>query len=280
MYMKIIKQGRFHFLLGGLLLFLFGAVLGNGSLNFNPLTIILAYLPVLFGHLSISYSNNYFDMDHDQKTEKRMFSGGSNLANEDSSFKSLIKNISLFLIILSLFLGVFNFFYFNLEIEYVLLILLANMFGWYYSSNPVRLVDQGLGEVSTAIGFAFLIPYFGFVLFSSNLAQLLSYFIPMFVLGLCFIISVEIPDYKADLKTNKTNLIVRLGLKNSKLLLLILSVLVTFLFSYNLILLAGSILLFLFNLYIFLNEDIENIMMVSTNFVILLVVLKVVVLLI
>jgi 1,4-dihydroxy-2-naphthoate octaprenyltransferase len=75
---QLIRVARPQFLITGLALFIFGAIwavlLGT---PFVLTKILFGYLVLLPAHLSISFSNDYFDVDVDKYDEHTYFSGGS-----------------------------------------------------------------------------------------------------------------------------------------------------------------------------------------------------------
>ena len=77
---KLLQIARPQFLISGLALFVFGAswaiLLGA---PFSLSRILLGYLVLIPAHLSISYSNDYFDVEVDKYDKPTLFSGGSGI---------------------------------------------------------------------------------------------------------------------------------------------------------------------------------------------------------
>jgi len=101
---------------------------------------------------------------------------------------------------------------------YVLPIGLFGLFaGWAYSAPPFRLMSIGLGEILIFFAFGpFITLGTGYVITGS-----LSW--PDFLLGIphsFFIMAViwinEFPDYQADHKAKKRNIVVRIGLSKAR----------------------------------------------------------------
>ncbi|MBN2127131.1 MAG: prenyltransferase, partial [Candidatus Diapherotrites archaeon] len=223
-YLKeLIELGRIRFLLGGILLFLLGFILNSTTLNLIQLPkLLIAYSIIFFGHLSISYSNNFFDVKTDKTSQQTLFSGGTKILSKKPFLKSICLKIAIFLTLISLILAIY-FLYFNLiNLEFFILVLLGNFFAWAYSASPLNFSYKGLGEISTTISFGLILPLLGAFAYSQTLSFELLLFLPsLLLLGLIFIISVELPDAKNDALNNKNTLIVKKGIDYSIKLILI-----------------------------------------------------------
>ena len=100
---KILKLGRIYFTVPGFLICLSDSLLSvlTGS-DFEIKKFILGYLPLFFVQLSVSYSNDYYDMESDRRSMPTIFSGGSRVLVDNPELKYLSKWIAISLIILSL----------------------------------------------------------------------------------------------------------------------------------------------------------------------------------
>ena len=80
---KLLRVGRPQFLISGLALFVFGALLAVllGAPFFLS-RLILGYLVILPAQLSVHYSNDYFDVAVDRLGGATPFSGGSGVLLE------------------------------------------------------------------------------------------------------------------------------------------------------------------------------------------------------
>ena len=102
--LKIIKLGRFQFILGGFLFFCCGALFAlllDAKFNLN--IVLFGYLALFLAHLSVSYSNDYFDLKVDSFGKPAKFSGGSGILLENPELREFSKWFALILIFLSLF---------------------------------------------------------------------------------------------------------------------------------------------------------------------------------
>jgi 1,4-dihydroxy-2-naphthoate octaprenyltransferase len=220
--MALIRMGRLPFLLGGFFLYLMGCL--AAALTGFPLSLtrILAGYAVLGpAHLSVHYSNDYFDADGDRFGTPRGLSGGTGVLAARPELRPTARTISLALIGISLAMAVLA----TLAVLPTPLLLLfafaGNAIGWYYSAPPVRLSSRGLGEPATALAFGLLIPGLGYLAVSGMLGlPFLVFSIPLLLLGTAFILTVELPDEEADARSGKRTFVVRHGTRASLRLIL------------------------------------------------------------
>jgi 1,4-dihydroxy-2-naphthoate octaprenyltransferase len=131
----ILKLGRFFFVFGGLFLFLVGAlfaVLTGAELNIGKL--IFGYLILFLGHLSVSYSNDYFDFEADKFGEKTNVSGGSGILQNDPSLRETSKWIAVSLITISIILGAVFTLHYNYSLIFLGYVIFGNLLGWFYTA--------------------------------------------------------------------------------------------------------------------------------------------------
>ncbi len=208
---KLFRVARFQFLICGMALFAFGALwailLGASS---SLLRILLGYLVLLPAHLSVSYSNDYFDVDVDKFDKPTFFSGGSGVLVDHPGLRKPAKWIAIILILCSLTLGIIFQIVYSFPIWFIGLVVLGNLVGWFYSAPPLRLAYHGLGELSMAISIGLLIPGFGYLVTSGQMnREGLLFMVPLTLYGLAFILNVEIPDMESDRLGNKRTWVAR-----------------------------------------------------------------------
>lgn len=75
---EFIRLGRFPFLISGFIPFAAGALLALllGA-RFTPVQFVFGYAAMAAAHLSVHYSNDYFDADADRFVETTAISGGA-----------------------------------------------------------------------------------------------------------------------------------------------------------------------------------------------------------
>jgi 1,4-dihydroxy-2-naphthoate octaprenyltransferase len=210
---KLLRVARPQFLIAGLFLFVFGAswaiLLGA---PFSLPKILLGYLVLLPAHLSISYSNDYFDVDVDQHGKPTFFSGGSGILVEHAVLRNPAKWVAIALILCSLALGILFQVVYSYPIWFLGLVALGNLLGWFYSAPPLRLAYRGLGELAMVLSIGLLIPGMGYLVTSGHIDQDgFLFVVPLVLYGLAFILSVEIPDMETDRLGNKRTWVARKG---------------------------------------------------------------------
>ncbi|WP_292612762.1 prenyltransferase [Methanobacterium sp. BAmetb5] len=170
------------------------------------------YAVLLLAHLSVSYTNDYWDFEVDHYNQPTLFAGGSGVLIQNPELRPFAKNFGIILIFLSLSLAVvFSFIYSS--VTFFLIALLGNLLAWYYSAPPLKLSYRGLGEVATALS-GFILPAAGYVAICGYLdLKIVLFTIPFVIFMTSFILSVEIPDMEGDGKGRKNTFIVKNGRK-------------------------------------------------------------------
>jgi len=211
---KIIKLGRFEFVIGGFLFFCAGAflaILMGAEFILNKF--VLGYVILFTAHLAVSYNNDYFDIAIDKLNSPTKVSGGSGILIKNPELKEYAKWISITLICLSLIFATAFTVIFSYTIWFLVFVIFINFIAWFYSAPPIKFAYRGLGEISTAIA-GFLIPGIGYFTIMGNLdIYFLIFSVPMMLYELFFINSVEIPDMEGDKLGGKITWIVRKGRK-------------------------------------------------------------------
>jgi 1,4-dihydroxy-2-naphthoate octaprenyltransferase len=210
---KIIKLGRLHFVGGGFLLFCLGvlsAIVTGAEFSFSKF--VLGYAILFSAHLSVSYSNDYFDYEIDISSKPTVFTGGSGILIESPELRIFAKRFALFLIFLSLILAIFFTLLFSFPLIFLAFVVFGNLLGWFYTAPPIKLVYRKLGELATVLTAGIMLPGMGYFVMKSGFdMSFLILAIPLMLYGMVFILGVEIPDMECDIKGNKRTLIVRKG---------------------------------------------------------------------
>ncbi|MHB1295168.1 MAG: prenyltransferase [Anaerolineae bacterium] len=211
--LKVARLGRVHFLFPGLLLFCFGALmacLAGAELDWARL--VWGYLTFMPAHLSVSYSNDYHDVEADRLGEPTLFTGGSGVLVRDPWLKPVARALALGLIGCSLLFSVLFVRAYALTPWYLALVVGGNLLGWFYAAPPLRLSYRGLGELATTLTLGVLIPLLGYLSMRGHVdGFFLPVMLPIMAYGLAFIASVENPDMEADRRAGKHTLVARKG---------------------------------------------------------------------
>jgi 1,4-dihydroxy-2-naphthoate octaprenyltransferase len=224
---------RIHIVMGGILAYSLGVLLAilSGS-SLDPTSVVIGYLIIFLADLSTHYSNDYFDFTTNPNGERNKTFGGSRVLAEHPELGPTSRLIAIALIILSVSLASFSAFIRLIPVELVMIVVAANLLGWFYSAPPIRLSTRGLGEFTIALGTGFLIPAAGYVVVKGQLdTSFLLLAIPFVMYGFILALSLEVPDMEDDLRVGKNNLVVRKGRRFAFSVILALSVLATLAFS-------------------------------------------------
>lgn len=209
----ILRLGRFQFVVGGLLLYIFGALLAaHAGYRVDLAQSAFGYAILFCAHLSVSYSNDLFDVEADRHTMATPISGGSKVLVERPDLRPAARSIALGLIASSLILGLAFVWTYPVHPAFFVLVVLGNLIGYYYTAPPLRLAYQGLGEVSTMVTIGLLVPAMGYFATSGSLDGVFLVFVPALLMyGLVFIVVVQLPDMEGDRLGGKNSIIVRHG---------------------------------------------------------------------
>lgn len=210
---QVLRLGRLHFVGAGLLLFLLGALLAalhGADLVLQRLA--LGYLVFLPAHLAVSFSNDYYDVEVDSLGRPTLFTGGSGVLTANPYLRPLARRLALGLMGCSLLAGLAFAVAFDYPLWFMGYPAVGNALGWFYSAPPLRLCARGLGEVATTLTIGLAVPSMGYLVMRGGLDSgfwLLAP--PLLLVGLAFILLVEIPDMEADRKGGKNTLVSREG---------------------------------------------------------------------
>lgn len=179
---------------------------------------IFGYLIFGMAHLSVSFSNDYFDRQSDTKSIKTTFSGGSKVLVDYPDMKFFALKFSIFLLCSSIIANIIFTIVYGYTIWFFIFGLIGALLGWFYSAPPLRLSYRGLGELSTMLAVGVFMPGMGYFVASGTLDSLFRMLIlPLSCYGLFFIITVELPDLESDLLGHKKNLVVKFGRLSGKI---------------------------------------------------------------
>jgi 1,4-dihydroxy-2-naphthoate octaprenyltransferase len=210
---KLLRLARLQFLVAGVALFVFGALVAIllGS-PFSWGRLLLGCLIVLPAQLSVNFGNDYFDVVSDQPDGGTFISGGSGILLQYPELRATVKWIIISLIVFSLGMGILFQQLYSFPIWMLGVVILGNLLGWMYSAPPFRLVERGLGELCLTFVAGFLLPATGYLsLRSSPDFAGAIFLLPLLCYGMVFTLSVEIPDLEVDRLGHKRTWVVRAG---------------------------------------------------------------------
>lgn len=197
-----------------------GAVLAHRSgAAFNAQYFVFTLLAFIFLHLGTNVLNDYFDhLNGTDKVNKKFippFTGGSRMIQSKA-----LKPVEV-LVEGSLLMAAGAAFFIPLILKSGVpmagVLAFALVAGVFYTAAPFKWAHLGLGEILIFASFGPLMVITSFYIQGGRdflLPALIS--IPLGMLTAAIVDINEFPDFEADKKTGKKNLVVRLGVKNGR----------------------------------------------------------------
>ncbi|MFV2041174.1 MAG: prenyltransferase [Candidatus Hydrothermarchaeales archaeon] len=184
---------------------------------FDPLNFILTALGVVSLHAGGNMFNDYFDYKSGAdilNESPTPFSGGSRVLVDGLLKPGTILAASIIATVLGLALG--GFLALRLGPVIVVLGLLGVICGLAYSAPPFKLAYRGLGEVVVALVFGPLITTGSYYAQTGSLTHApVIASLPIAILIAAALYINEFPDYEADKKAGKNQIVVQLGLRRA-----------------------------------------------------------------
>jgi len=208
-----IAMARPFFLAGTVPLYLVGAlaaVRDPTGLLLAPFTVGLVL--VLSVQLLTHYYNEYHDVETDRNTAESTLTGGSGALATQMVPPSFARQLGRATIGLTVVVASSLALIVPAPLLPLAVLGLAMLFGWAYSSPPIRLVARGLGELTVVVMAGILVPAFAYLLQAGTLgADLLPVLVTLVPLTFAMNVSTTLPDRAGDRRTGKRTLAVRLG---------------------------------------------------------------------
>jgi 1,4-dihydroxy-2-naphthoate polyprenyltransferase len=207
-----LKAVRAPFLAGSLVPVIMGAVLAYSTGSFSWMFLLITGLGVAALHLGANLLNDYYDAMGSDPINIRLtpFSGGSRVIPDKELPPRVVLSMALLFFAAGVAAGILLV---TMGRPLVLVIgLLGLAAGWAYSAPPLQLMSRGWGEVVIFFAFGPLVTLGAFYVMCGELSwQAFALGIPhgFFIAGVIWI--NEFPDYEADRRSGKRNMVVRLG---------------------------------------------------------------------
>lgn len=212
--LKIIKIAEFQFVFGGFLYFSFGALFAVllGA-EFSLSKFIFGYSIFFMAHLSMQFSNEYFDVDCDKYGDPTPFSGGSGVLVENPDLRKFSIGFSVTLMAISIIIATIFMTIYSYSLVFLLFVIFGNLLAWFYAAPPIKLSYRGLGEIATILT-GIIFPGMGFLTLTGTLDTFFFIFAGAIMLyQTLFINAVQIPDMEVDKMGGKQTIIVKRGRK-------------------------------------------------------------------
>ncbi len=171
---------------------------------------LIAQLMVTAAQITAHYINEFADYDADLRIANRTsFSGGSGVLTSGALSRRFALGAG---IVSSAIAVVAAALVAQFSVAAAALGLISLASSWLYSMPPVRLLNTGFGEVTTAITVAALVPAIGAYSQASTLpSQLVPMIIVLSLLQYAMLLAFELPDLETDAEAGKRPFGVRFG---------------------------------------------------------------------
>jgi len=187
--------------------------ISNGA-SWDITTFLFGYLILGCAHVSVSFSNDYFDRKSDTNSVHTAFSGGSRVLVDHPQLENLALGLAIFFLVASAIATLVFTFVFAYSYCFMAFAILGGLLGWFYTAPPLKFAYRKLGEVATVLALGLMMPGIGYFVAYGSIDLFFAFFIfPFSCYGLLFILTVELPDVENDRNTNKINALVKWGVK-------------------------------------------------------------------
>ena len=191
------------------------------KIEFNFIYVLLISLICFLFHLAADMVNEYFDFyagNHQEVEVKTPFNGGTEVLEQGLLATKQVLLMVIFCYILGWFIaGILSYL---TQPSIFIFIFLGFFCSFFYSAPPLKLSYCGLGEILIFLNNGLFIFCLTYLCFSTtiNLVEILPISCFLGFLGLAIISCNEIPDYNADKRVGKKNLVVRMGVLRTLML--------------------------------------------------------------
>lgn len=205
-----IRLSRFYFLPMPMLTYMIGvAVATRASVVLDAQRLIAGLVIELLVQLSVSYTNDYWDIPTDRiNTQRTLLTGGSGelttglLPPWIALVAAAICQVTALL--LALWIGLS-------AISWGLL-LIALGAAIFYTTPPLKLAWRGWGEFTTAVVSTLIVPAWAYSLQTGRVnGELVLLVAPLIPFVMSLFLTITTPDIEADRKVGKRTLAVRVG---------------------------------------------------------------------
>jgi len=224
----ILSRPSFHTV--GILPFLLGTFLAYRLAGaFDPEVFVLGVTGVVLIMLSTYHSGEYFDRRENAisaRIHKNPFAGGTRIITEGKMPARVALWTSILSILIALMIGIILQFVYKTGPYTLLLGFLGAVPGFFYSTEPVRLVKRGIGELFIGFCFGWLPVASSYYIQTASIAPVIHWlWMPIGFSIFNVILLNEFPDYEADIAAGKKNLLGRIGKQKSKVVYVIFNLL-------------------------------------------------------
>ncbi len=224
----ILSRPPFHSV--GILPFLLGTFLASRLAGaFNPEVFVLGILSVILIMLCTYHSGEYFDRRENAisaRLHQNQFAGGTRVLIDGKIPPRVALWTSIIAFLAALSIGIILQFVYKTGPYTLLLGFLGGLPGFFYSTEPVRLVKRGFGEVFIGFCYGWLPVASAYYIQTASIAPIIHWiWLPIGFSIFNVILLNEFPDYEADVATGKKNLLYRIGIQKGKMVYILFNLL-------------------------------------------------------
>ncbi len=211
-----VLMSRIPFQTVGVMPFLLGTLLALRMFKTFSLQVFLwGILAVVMIMLSTYFAGEYYDEEVDRlsaRMEKNRFSGGSQAIVKGLIPRHHARVASRVALVIAGLIGLLLQFYYKTGHWTIPLGLAGMIAGFFYSTEPFRWVKRGIGEIMIGFCYGWLPVAASFYLQSGTIPPLIHWVSLPIVFSIFNVILInEFPDYPADIRSDKANLVIRIG---------------------------------------------------------------------
>ncbi|MEE9913557.1 MAG: prenyltransferase [Deltaproteobacteria bacterium] len=224
----ILSRPPFHIV--GIMPFLLGTFLAYRLAGaFNPEVFVLGIAGVILIMLSTYHAGEYFDLKEDTLSghlHHNRFAGGTRLIPDGRISPVVALWTSVIAFFIALAIGIVLQFIYQTGPYTLLLGCLGALPGFFYSTEPVRLVKRGIGELFIGFCYGWLPVASAYYIQTAAIAPIINWlWVPIGFSVFNVILLNEFPDHDADAATGKKNLLCRIGKRKGKITYIIFNLL-------------------------------------------------------
>jgi 1,4-dihydroxy-2-naphthoate octaprenyltransferase len=224
----ILSRPPFHIV--GLLPFLLGTFLAYRIAGaFNLEVFILGVAGVMLIMLSTHHAGEYFDQKEDtiaSRLHKNQFAGGTRVLIEGKIPPRVARWTSIIAFLIAFVIGIVLQFVYWTGPYTLMLGCLGALPGFFYSTEPIRLVKRGVGEMFIGFCYGWLPVASSYYIQTAAIAPIIHWlWLPIGFSIFNVILLNEFPDYEADMAAGKKNLLYRIGEQKGKVVYIIFNLL-------------------------------------------------------
>ena len=224
----ILSRPPFHIV--GMLPFLLGAVLAYRIAGaFNLEVFILGVAGVMLIMLSTHHAGEYFDQKEDaiaSRLHKNQFAGGTRVLIEGKIPPRVARWTSIIAFLIAFVIGIVLQFVYWTGPYTLMLGCLGALPGFFYSTEPIRLVKRGVGEMFIGFCYGWLPVASSYYIQTAAIVPIIHWlWLPIGFSIFNVILLNEFPDYEADMAAGKKNLLYRIGEQKGKVVYIIFNLL-------------------------------------------------------